>query len=903
MATSDPSPPNSAPNRAFARKVRLSTWALFFERLWPRLWVFLGLAALFALISLAGLWPHLPQVAHQAVLAGFALGGLVALVYAARVPWPAREDAVRRIERRSGVPHRPATSYEDTLTANTANPETKALWQAHRQRLTRAIQRLRVGSPMPRTDRFDPMALRALALLLLVPAAALATGSLSDRFLSAFRIGAIGAPSTRIDAWVTPPPYTGLPPIMLADGADPSGKSTGEKKLVEVPEHSLLTLRGVGAGSSGLSVEILSDGAKEPARVQAEKPKATPNEAKTEKLEIAEVRTEITRSALVRAMSGGRELAHWTFDVTADEKPKITLDKEMNRTPRGSMKLTYKATDDYGVASAQVKVKQLAAKPRDPKKAWAQREELKGPRLPLERPPVLPLKISRPGEKAVDGSTLVEFGAHPWAGQRVQMWLEATDVAGQIGRSQPVEIVLPARQFRKPLARAVIEQRRKLAEDSRNRPYVARALDALTLEPDGFIEEAGVYLGMKSVQHRLERENDRQAMKESIDQLWHIALRIEDGALSDAERALKDAQDRLSDALQKGADDKELQALIDDLKQKLNNYLQEMQKQAEKDPGGGDEQPGDDQQQMGQQDLDKMMQDLEKNAKNGSREDAEKMLSELRELMDRLQAETKESRAENQRAKDMMKKLNQLSDITGKQQQLMDDTFKEQRKQNGAENPGGNQDDPNGDPNSGQAQQGQRGQGKQQRSDRGNPQAGQQGGAQDGQGMQGERGRSPGDRQDGGKGNLRDRQAQLQKELDQLQKELDEMGVGDPEKLGKAQDAMGKAKDALENNDTEEATEQQAEALEQMRQSAQQMAQQIQKNAQQRMGRGGDSPRDPLGRPQRAQGPDQGNSVKVPDAIDTQRAREILDELRKRAGQSLRPPSELDYIDRLLRRF
>ena len=41
----------------------------------------------------------------------------------------------------------------------------------------------------------------------------------------------------------------------------------------------------------------------------------------------------------------------------------------------------------------------------------------------------------------------------------------------------------------------------------------------------------------------------------------------------------------------------------------------------------------------------------------------------------------------------------------------------------------------------------------------------------------------------------------------------------------------------------------------------------------------------------------------VLDAIDAQRAREILDELRKRSGEALRPPSELDYIDRLLKRF
>lgn len=274
MADADPNPPKSAPNATFARKVRLSTWALVFERLWPRLWLFLGLVALFALLSLAGLWPHLPELAHQAVLGLFALAGLAALIYAVRVPWPTREEAVRRIERRSGVPHRPATSYEDTLTANTDNPDTRVLWQAHRERLARAIQRLRVGTLRPRTDRFDPMALRVLALLLLIPAAVLVTGSLSDRFLSAFRIGAVGTgAATRIDAWVTPPPYTGLPPVMLADGADPSGKAAGDKKLVEIPAHSLLTLRGIGFGASGLSLEILSDGANAPVKVGSEVPK------------------------------------------------------------------------------------------------------------------------------------------------------------------------------------------------------------------------------------------------------------------------------------------------------------------------------------------------------------------------------------------------------------------------------------------------------------------------------------------------------------------------------------------------------------------------------------------------------------------------------------------------------
>jgi hypothetical protein len=41
----------------------------------------------------------------------------------------------------------------------------------------------------------------------------------------------------------------------------------------------------------------------------------------------------------------------------------------------------------------------------------------------------------------------------------------------------------------------------------------------------------------------------------------------------------------------------------------------------------------------------------------------------------------------------------------------------------------------------------------------------------------------------------------------------------------------------------------------------------------------------------------------IPDHSELQRAHEILDELRRRAAERFRPRPELDYIDRLLRRF
>ncbi len=327
MTEQTPELPDPQLSRAFARKVRLGTWALFFERLWPRLWVLLGLGALLALLSLAGVFLSLSTSAHALVMGLFALAAVAALVYAARAPWPTREEAIRRIERRSGVAHRPATSYEDTLTAFADNPDTKVLWQAHRQRLARAIQRLKVGSPSPRADRVDPFAVRALAVLLLVPAAGLATGSLYDRLSSAFRFGKAQAGiDTRVDAWVTPPAYTALPPTMLADGSQQAAAQSKEDqaKLIEVPAKSVVTLRGTGFKGAPIVLEVLANGAKEPVTAAA----GAPND----KLDVAETRFELAASARVRALAGGKELGRWTFDVTPDELPKITMDKQWSRT-------------------------------------------------------------------------------------------------------------------------------------------------------------------------------------------------------------------------------------------------------------------------------------------------------------------------------------------------------------------------------------------------------------------------------------------------------------------------------------------------------------------------------------------------------------------------------------------
>ncbi|HJZ29483.1 MAG TPA: TIGR02302 family protein [Hyphomicrobiaceae bacterium] len=859
-----PDTPQSALERSFERKVTLSKWALLFEQLWPRLWLLLGLIALFLVVSLLGLWTRLDELTHKVVLGLFVLTTLGALVALARLRWPTRMEAIRRLENVSAIKHRPASSYEDTLTLNAEAAPTAALWRLHRQRLAALLAKLRVGRPAPRTDRYDPFAVRALLTLVVLFLLIAAGDSASDRLWSAFRFGPLAkGVQARLDAWLTPPAYTGKPPIMLADGSH-GGWQQQERPTgpYEVPDKSLMVIRASGQGLGTLALELAAGDGAQPRRLEAPAP-ANPGD-------VAEIRAEVRTSGPATVYLGSTPIANWSLQVTPDLPPKISLTKEPERTPRGGLKLSFKVEDDYGVVSAETRMKRVAPKADTSATAWARPQAKKGPRPPLERPPTLALRLPKAYPKEAEGQSFHEIGDHPWAGMKVRLTLIARDLAGQTGRSEPIELVLPERRFSKPLARAVVEQRRRLVEDPRDRLQVARALDALTIEPDGFIEDLQVFLGLRSAYWRLQRDQSRASRNSVVGQLWDIALRIEDGNLTDAERALRAAQERLSKALEQGASDEEIQRLMQELRQALAQFLEQLQKQAENQPPMQGMDPNS--QMMTPQDLDQLLRNLENMARSGNRDMAQQMLSQLRDLLDRLQSGRM---ADQGQSRQFGKMMDEFGNIIGRQQQLLDDTFGQQRQ------PG---------------QRGQRGQ-------QGQGQRGQRG--QRGQGQQGQPGDTPGQGEGDELGGLGDRQRELRDMLGRLQQGMRQFGLNAPEQFGGAGESMERAERALRDGDLDGATQEESRALEQLRQGARDMAQQMLKQLPSRFGLNDSMGElDPLGRPpQRTDGPDPGVGVKVPDQIDVQRAREILEELRRRLGEPTRPPIELEYLERLLKLF
>jgi uncharacterized protein (TIGR02302 family) len=401
-------------------------------------------------------------------------------------------------------------------------------------------------------------------------------------------------------------------------------------------------------------------------------------------------------------------------------------------------------------------------------------------------------------------------------------------------------------------------------------------------------------------------DHSPQATASVVAQLWDVALRIEDGDLPEAERDLKQAQDKLMQALKENASPEEIQRAMDELRNALSRYMQALAEQAQQKGNLPPQESQNGDELVSQQDLDKLLKQIENLAKAGSKDLAQQMLNELKDVLERLQTGSFPDNAKQQRAAKMMRDLN---DVVSKQQKLLDETFSAKREHGDREGdefkvspPGQPMEfgsgmfmDPFGMPQEDSAQTGQ--------SAEGNESA---------QGRSGRQGHQPGPKNPGqtsksrGQFNeLGDRQGALR---DQLQSLLDRLridGANPPDQLEDAGEAMGDAKEAIGEKDLDRATQQQSLALDRLRKGAQSMAEQMMENgdAQAAKGQSNNNGRDPLGRPDRTNRPDLGLSVKVPDEIDIQRAREVLDELRRRLGDPSRPTLELDYLERLIRSY
>jgi uncharacterized protein (TIGR02302 family) len=832
MASAQPDPRRTA---GYRRRVWLARAALAFERAWPAAWPTVAVIGLFLALSLLGIWHRLPWWLHGLGLVLFlaALGvAVVRLLPALR--WPSRAAGLARIEADSGVRHQPLRALEDRLPHEIDDPLSHRLWEAHRERLLAGLARLRLAPPRSDLPRRDPWALRAALLLLLVVALVDAGPLVGQRLGQAFSLNRAAPPPATplaITLWVTPPAYTGRAP--LSPEQLPAGQAVtvpqGSEALAQLHHLPPDVVPSLALAESETAFARLGEGSAE-ARLTLD-----------------------SDGELTIRLGDAPALASWPIQLVVDRPPQVSFDGPPGVTHRRALRLAYLAEDDYGVVEVALV---LAPHDRDDES---------------ER-----LTLARPGGQTprLGSASYLDLTAHPLAGLPVRLRLEAVDGIGQRGVSEPLEITLPEREFRHPLARAIIGERKTLMGAPERQDEVSARLGVLAETPSARQLGATVELSLRSGAARLDNtprgEAGREGRRAVAELLWDLALFIEDGALSVAERELRELQDALERALLEGADDAELERLMAELEEAMSRYLEELARQAMENAqqaGRQEQQPLslDPNQLVDRQDLQQMLDRARELMRSGARDAARQMLAELRQMLENLQA-----MAGQQQMSPQQRSLSDLQKMIQLQRDLLQRSFDMQRReqQGDMQPPGGRQE--------------------------GNQQEGPTGMPQDGQ-----------------MGQAAGEQEALRRALGELMRRLGEQGMEIPRSLGQAELEMRGARESLQQGSPGAAAANQAQALDLMQQGGQALLEQLQQQMAEQPGQGPGDPqgaeqrrgRDPLGRSVRNEGGWDTNGELVPEESDLGRARGVLEELFRRSGERNRPPLELEYYDRLLDRF
>ncbi len=622
------------------------------------------------------------------------------------------------------------------------------------------------------------------------------------------------------EGWAQPPAYTGKPALYLGD-------QTAE--VLTLPVGTRLQIRLYGSPGALILTETVSGSTDAPPASQAS------HDFKV-----------VNSGALAIEGEGGRQ---WRLVATPDAAPTVTPAPDIGREADGRFKQEFTAADDYGVTRGAVTITlDLAAVDRSHGLATEP-----DPQAPV----VLDLPLPPRGKRSDIASALVDdLSTHVFANLPVILTYEVGDAAGQTGTAAPVHAVLPGKRFYDPLAAALVEMRRDILWARANAPHSVEVLKAITHRPEDFIPNRKAYLRLRVAIKRLDAAAaalDEATRAEVAEELWQVALILEEGDLASAKARLEHAQDRLDEAIRRGASPEEIQELMDEMRQALNDYMRQQAENAPPDPN--DETSRNDQGPTITQDqLQQMLDKLQELMEQGRTAEAQQLMEQLRQMMENMQVVQGDGQGQSGPGRQAMK---ELGDTLRDQQGLSDDAWRD---------------------------------------------------LQDGQ--EGNDGQNP-----GGK-SLAERQEELRDRLDRLGErgglpgKDSEKGQDGRDKLGEAERSMEEAERALREGDLPGALDKQAEAMDAMREGLRDFGDAL-AETERRQGDGQEGQvtqnedpngtRDPLGRENSLHIGSDKNLLQGEDVY--RRAQELLNEIRKRSGDQSRPDSERGYLKRLLDLF
>lgn len=947
--------------RALARAGR-NLWLEAFTRLAAPMAI--ALAGVLAL-GLLGAWDALPYLARVLgvwlILGAGAYGTVRA---AARFRRPTRADALARLAEDADLDLRPFEILEDAPIAR--DPDALALWRDEAERAAAAASAARAKGRRMALLEADPWGLRFVALAGVLAGLFLSADDLGRRALSGFNPGLAGTGAgARVDVWIEPPSYAAAAPRLLSvsvsegegelvralEGSELVARLTGARGsliLGYTGEEGRTRLRAKRLESGEREARLVLDG-DGVARVTA------PGARRSWTISVSPDAPPTAAWASVPRLSGAEDLDIGFVAEDDHGVAHVALEIELADPPealRGAGRQSFTLSDGAGGLKRVETTKSLhlvehawtgllvrgriSARDALGQEGLSGWEEFYLPATPYTVP------LAR---AAQDVRLTLLRGPKDYApadGAPAAVRLAPVDPSGGLGAPPLTPLRIEAAEDALPRAPESV----RWAHD---------ALTALTMAGERFAEDLPVQLALELARQTLRQQEGEIAVSAAANLLWDAAQRAEFGDLASAREALMRAMEAMRDALRRGAGPDELAQRMQILREAVARYLAALAREGlQADPemaGGG---PGG--ASLGMSDLEEMLNALDDAAQSGLGDDAATMLQRLEELLANLQVQMggggggdgipmpgePNEDLMTEREKELREQLGALADMIDEQRALMDEAQREasrqraeQRGETGEGRQAGEGQRGQGQQGQGQQGQGQQGQGQQGQSQQG---LGQQGQGQEGQDQQGGGGSSGEPR---GPGAIGADQRALAEAADAIARMLEQQGagagqggeqtgeqgagqgdsqdgergggLGDAEQgLERAQRSMGRAARDLEEGNPGGAITDQRLAVQALREAAEGLAGEVFAEQMRREGRdmgdagqAGEGGRtDPLGR--RADGGSGGFATgdnMVPELRDRQRARDLLEELRRRAADPETDPVTRSYIERLLERF
>ena len=810
------------------------------QAFWPLLSILLMSLGIFFLLRLDE-WP----IEFIFVAGCFVFVGLLGSLWYIWVwfSYPTLAQAYARLDQK--LPSRPLAALQDLQATGQEDMESKELWNVHLSKMLAKAQEVRSPGLDFKLASQDPFALRHISILILLLGIIFGNFYILRQSETNQVNPAISGPIW--EGWLQPPPYTGRPMVYLNDVI---GKS------LSVPQNSILIFRFYGEPGSYVVDESVS-------------------------LQLGNSNEALDGGKQIRIIQAGQVTLQgpgditWAFNVTKDQQPKVNILNSIKVDSLGQFTQSFNASDDFGVVSGRARVSLNLAK-------VDRRHGLETePEIQSDIELLLPLTIS--GDRSNFTENLVEdLSKHVWAHLPVSIVFQVSDIQDQVGKSVPNEIILPARHFFDPLAKALIEQRRDILWSKKNIMRVTQILRAISVKPEEIFRDLEDAAILKKIITQLEAIDTKNVTNENIETiaqlLWDLSIEVEDGDLDQAIQNLARAQKKLEEAIKNGANPDEIARLMDELRKAQNEYLLEFSER-----NSASDELNDRSSKKGksvtQGELEKMMDKLQQLMEDGRMAEAQELLQEINRLMQNLQKMQSQPGQNSQGSRSRSQKsMEDLAGTLRQQQTLSDKTFRDlQDREPGSPRQNHQKNDQSNNESSNQSE------------------------------LETKNNKS-----------LAEQQRNLQNELKRQRGNLPATGtapgLASRDALDEASREMDLAIQNLERGNLPQAIENQSKVIDALRDGMQklnesEMNEQMQVPGATPSDQGtGDGSQnnftlDPLGRNLGPSGQLGMGENMLPEAEQQLRSQALMDEIRKRSGGLERPTEEREYLKRLLDKF